>query len=246
MAASRLSLISQHLVPQSNPTLWVMANFEPLTFEKVGSLKGKTLFITGASRGIGLEIGLRAAQDGPNVVIAAKTSDPHPKLEGTIFTAAKDIEKAGGKALPIICDVRDEKSVQAAVEKAVQTFGGIDILINNASAIYQSTVEDTDMKKHDLSMSVNTRGTFLASKYCIPYLRKSKNPHILTISPPLQAASDPKVNWFGRYCVGYVFSKLGMTFVTHVIHQLFLIEFRVSLKNLREMESPATLSGPGP
>jgi len=193
-----------------------MANFEPFTFEKAGNLKGKTLFITGASRGIGFEIGLRAAKDGANVVIAAKTSEPHPKLEGTIFTAAKEIEKAGGKALPVICDVRDEKSVAAAVDKAVQTFGGIDILINNASAIYQSTVEDTDMKKYDLSMSINTRGTFLASKYCIPHLRKSSNPHILTISPPLQAATDPKVNWFARYCTGYVFSKLGMTFVTHV------------------------------
>ena len=193
-----------------------MANFEPYNIVKSGSLKGKTLFITGASRGIGFEIGLRAAKDGANVVIAAKTANPHPKLEGTIYTAAQEIEKAGGKALPVVCDVRDEKSVRDAIELAVKTFGGIDILVNNASAIYQSTVEETDMKRYDLSMSINTRGTFLCSKYCIPYLKKSSNPHILTISPPLNSATDPKINWFARYCTGYVFSKLGMTFVTHV------------------------------
>lgn len=224
MAQSRLTLLSEHLQP--NPTLWVMANFEPFTFNKVGSLKGKTLFITGASRGIGYEIGLKAAKDGANVVIAAKTAEPHPKLEGTIFTAAKDFEKAGGKALPVVCDVRDEKSVKEAVELAVKTFGGIDILVNNASAIYQSTVEDTSMKQYDLSMSINTRGTFLCSKYCIPHLRKSSNPHILTISPPLNAATDPKVNWFARFCTGYVYSKLGMTFVTHVRISLFISKNR--------------------
>ncbi|TNV76707.1 hypothetical protein FGO68_gene7501 [Halteria grandinella] len=193
-----------------------MANFEPFTIVKSKeSLKGKTLFITGASRGIGYEIGLRAAKEGANIVIAAKTTEPHPKLEGTIYTAAADMVKAGGKALAVVCDVRDEKSVAAAVAKAVETFGGIDVLVNNASAIYQSSVEETDMKHYDLSMSINTRGTFLCSKYCIPHLRKAKNPHILTISPPLQAATDLKVNWFARYCTGYVFSKLGMTFVTH-------------------------------
>ena len=115
-----------------------------------------------------------------------------------------------------MCDVRDEKSVKEAVEQAVKKFGGIDILINNASAIYQSTVEDTEMKKYDLSMSINTRGTFLCSKNCIPHLKKSTNPHILTISPPLYAATDSKMNWFARFCTGYVFSKLGMTLVTHV------------------------------
>lgn len=193
-----------------------MANFEPHQLNKVGNLKGKTLFVTGASRGIGYEIALRAARDGANIVIAAKTAEPHPKLEGTIYTAAKDFEKAGGKALAVQCDVRDEKSVKEAVELAVKTFGGIDILVNNASAIYQSTVEETEMKKYDLSMSINTRGTFLCSKYCIPHLRKAKNPHILTISPPMSAATDPKVNWFARYCVGYVWSKLGMSFVTYV------------------------------
>jgi len=196
-----------------------MANFEPHNFTKAGNLKGKTLFITGASRGIGYEIALRAAKDGANIVIAAKTTEPHPKLEGTIFTAAKDMEKAGAKALAVVCDVRDEKSVKDAVELAVKTFGGIDILVNNASAIFQTNVEDTEMKKYDLSMSINTRGTFLCSKYCIPHLRKSQNPHILTISPPLSAATDPKVNWFARFSTGYVFSKLGMTFVTHGLSQ---------------------------
>jgi citronellol/citronellal dehydrogenase len=165
---------------------------------------------------------MRAAKDGANIVVAAKTTTPHPKLEGTIYTAAQDFEKAGGKALAVVCDVRDEKSVKEAVELAVKTFGGIDILVNNASAIYQSTVEETEMKKYDLSMAINTRGTFLCSKYCIPHLRKAKNPHILTISPPLQAATDPKVNWFARFCTGYVFSKLGMTFVTHVSNPCLL------------------------
>jgi citronellol/citronellal dehydrogenase len=165
---------------------------------------------------------MRAAKDGANIVVAAKTTTPHPKLEGTIYTAAQDFEKAGGKALAVVCDVRDEKSVKEAVELAVKTFGGIDILVNNASAIYQSTVEETEMKKYDLSMAINTRGTFLCSKYCIPHLRKAKNPHILTISPPLQAATDPKVNWFARFCTGYVFSKLGMTFVSHVSNPYLL------------------------
>lgn len=200
---------------QPQPTLWVMTNFEPFDFKKVGDLKDKTIFITGASRGIGLAIAMRAAKDGANIAIAAKTTEAHPKLEGTIYTAAEEIKKVGGKCLPIKCDIRDEKSVKEAVELTVKTFGGIDILVNNASAIYMSKLEETSMKQYDLSMSVNTRGTFLCSKYCIPYLRKSKNPHILSISPPLYAVTDPKINWYERMGIGYVFAKLGMTLTTH-------------------------------
>lgn len=156
----------------------------------MGDLKGKVIFISGASRGIGLAIALRAAKDGACIAIAAKTVNPHEKLEGTIFTAAQEIEKAGGKCLPIQCDIRDEKSVQEAVRQTVEKFGGIDILVNNASAIYQAQVETTESKKFDLAMNINTRGTFLCSKYCIPHLKKSKNPHILTISPPLNMVND--------------------------------------------------------
>src|SRR5690242_20030214 len=153
------------------------------------SLRGKTLFITGASRGIGLAIGLRAARDGANVVIAAKTAEPNPKLPGTIFTAAKEIEEAGGKALPLTVDVRDEAGVAAAVAKAVETFGGIDILVNNASAISLTGTEQTEMKRYDLMHQINTRGTFLCSKLCIPHLKKAANPHVLNISPPLDRKS---------------------------------------------------------
>src|SRR5215470_4190513 len=146
------------------------------------SLANKTLFVTGASRGIGLAIALRAAADGANVVIAAKTAEPNPKLPGTIFTAAKEIEEAGGKALPLTVDVRDEANVAAAVAKAVETFGGIDILVNNASAISLTGTEHTEMKRYDLMHSINTRGTFLVSKMCIPHLKKAQNAHILNIS----------------------------------------------------------------
>src|SRR5690242_5089879 len=139
------------------------------------SLKGKTLFITGASRGIGLAIALRAARDGANVVIAAKTAEPHPRLPGTVYTAAEEIEKAGGKALPCLVDVRDEAQIAASVAKAVETFGGIDILVNNASAISLSGTVATPMKRYDLMHSVNTRGTFACSQACIPHLKKSKN-----------------------------------------------------------------------
>lgn len=192
-----------------------MTHFEPFEFKKVGNLKGKTIFISGASRGIGLSIALKAAKDGANIAIAAKTAEAHPKLEGTIFTAAEAIKKAGGQCLPIKCDIRDEKSVRDAVELTVQTFGGIDILINNASALFMSKCEETNMKSYDLANSINARGTFLCSKYCIPHLRKAKNPHILTISPPLHAATDPKINWFARLGVGYVQAKMGMTFTSH-------------------------------
>lgn len=179
------------------------------------SLRGKTLFITGASRGIGKAIALRAARDGANVVIAAKTAEPHPKLPGTIFTAAEEIESAGGRALPCIVDVRSEEMVEAAVAAAVDRFGGIDICINNASAIYQLPVEETKTKQFDLAMQINTRGTFLCSKLCIPHLKEAKNPQILTISPPLGMGGDPRVNWFARVGTGYVLAKYGMTLLTH-------------------------------
>ncbi|MEO8707223.1 MAG: NAD(P)-dependent oxidoreductase [Kofleriaceae bacterium] len=170
------------------------------------SLKGKTLFITGASRGIGLAIGLRAARDGANVVIAAKTAEPNPKLPGTVFTAAKEIDDAGGKGLPIVCDIRFEDQVAAAVAKAVETFGGIDILVNNASAISLTGTEHTPMKRYDLMHSINTRGTFVCSQACIPHLKKAANPHILNISPPLQMLTK----WFAPH-VAYTMAKFGMS-----------------------------------
>jgi citronellol/citronellal dehydrogenase len=172
----------------------------------MSTLNGKTLFITGASRGIGLAIGVRAAQDGANVVIAAKTAEPHPKLPGTIFTAAKDIEAAGGKALAVTCDIRFEEQVQAAIDQAVATFGGIDILVNNASAISLTATVSTDMKRYDLMHSVNTRGTFLCSKLAIPHLKKAQNPHILNLSPPL----NMEARWFGPH-VAYTMAKFGMS-----------------------------------
>lgn len=172
----------------------------------MSSLKGKTLFITGASRGIGLAIGLRAARDGANVAIAAKTGEPHPKLPGTIFTAAAEIEAAGGKALPLIVDVRDEESVVNAIGETVKRFGGIDILVNNASAIQMTDTLATDMKRFDLMHQVNTRGTFMVSKHAIPHLVKGKNPHILMLSPPL----DMNEKWFAPH-LAYSIAKYGMS-----------------------------------
>ncbi len=172
----------------------------------MANLQGKTLFITGASRGIGLAIALRAARDGANIAIAAKTSEPHPKLPGTIHTAARDIEAAGGKALPIMCDIRDDEAVYAAVAKTVETFGGIDILINNASAISLTGTLDTPMKRYDLMHHVNTRGTFLCSQACVPHLKKSSNPHILNLSPPL----NMEERWFAPH-VAYTMAKFGMS-----------------------------------
>ena len=170
------------------------------------TLAGKTLFITGASRGIGKAIALRAAKDGANIVIAAKTTEEHPKLPGTIYTAAKEIEAAGGKALPCVVDIRDEAQIAAAVAKAVETFGGIDILINNASAISLTGTVATTMKRYDLMHGVNTRGTFACSQACIPHLRKAQNPHILNNSPPLNM--EPR--WFGPH-VAYTMAKFGMS-----------------------------------
>lgn len=170
------------------------------------SLKGKTIFMSGGSRGIGLAIALRAARDGANVVIAAKTAEPHPKLPGTIYTAAKEIEDAGGKALPVVCDIRDEENVQRAVDAAVETFGGIDICINNASAISLTPTALTPMKRYDLMNQVNARGTFLLSKLCQPHLKNSANPHILNLSPPL----DMHPKWFKNH-VAYTMAKYGMS-----------------------------------
>jgi len=172
----------------------------------MASLKGKTLFISGASRGIGLAIALRAARDGANVAIAAKTTEPHPRLKGTIYSAAEDVRAAGGKALPIVCDIRDEAQVMDAVEKTVAEFGGIDICVNNASAISLTNSQATDMKRFDLMMGINTRGTFMVSKYCIPHLKKAANPHILMLSPPL----DMKVRWF-EHSTAYTMAKYGMS-----------------------------------
>jgi len=170
------------------------------------SLQGKTLFITGASRGIGLAIALRAARDGANIAVAAKTAEPHKHQPGTIYTAAEEIEKAGGKALPLIVDVRDEASVMAGVEQAVQRFGGIDVCVNNASAIQLTGTLQTDMKRYDLMNQVNARGTFLTSKACIPHLKKAANPHVLMISPPL----DMNPRWFQGH-VAYTMAKFGMS-----------------------------------
>ena len=170
------------------------------------SLSGKTLFITGASRGIGLAIALKAARDGANIAVAAKTAEPHKHLPGTIYTAAEEIEAAGGKALPLIVDVRDEASVYEGVEKCVAAFGGIDICVNNASAIQLTGTEATEMKRFDLMNQVNARGTFLTSKACIPHLKKAANPHVLALSPPLDLAP----HWFGRH-VAYSMAKYGMS-----------------------------------
>ena len=174
------------------------------------NLQGKTLFITGASRGIGLAIAKRAAQDGANIVIAAKTTDPNPKLPGTIYSAAAEIEQAGGKALPVQTDIRDEASVLSAVAQAVQAFGGIDILVNNASAISLTPTPDTPMKRFDLMFGVNVRGTYLCTQACLPQLLKSaqagRNPHVLNMSPPLSM----KTHWFKNH-VAYTMAKYGMS-----------------------------------
>ncbi len=170
------------------------------------SLSGKTIFISGASRGIGLAIALRAARDGANVALVAKTAEPHPKLEGTIYTAAAEIEAAGGAALPIVGDIRDEEQVQAAVGAAVERFGGIDICINNASAISLSGTEATEMKRFDLMQNINVRGSFAVTRACAPHLRNGDNPHILTLSPPIGLRPE----WLGPH-VAYTLAKYGMS-----------------------------------
>lgn len=176
------------------------------TMLNTGKLAGKTIFISGASRGIGKAIALKAAKDGANIVIAAKTAQPHPKLPGTIYTAAKEVEEAGGQCLPCVVDIRDETAVKNAVENAVKKFGGIDVLVNNASAISLTGTLATPMKRYDLMNNVNARGTFLCSQACIPYLKVAKNPHILNISPPL----NMKPMWFKGH-VAYTMAKYGMS-----------------------------------
>lgn len=173
------------------------------------NLQNKTIFITGASRGIGREIALRCARDGANIIVAAKTEEPNPNLPGTIYSVAKEIEAAGGQALPVKVDVRSDEEIQAAVTQAVAQFGGIDILVNNASAISLTPMLETSMKKFDLMFSVNVRATFACSQACIPHLKKSLNPHILTLSPPL----NMKAKWF-RDHVAYTMSKYGMSMCT--------------------------------
>ncbi|HYE84945.1 MAG TPA: NAD(P)-dependent oxidoreductase [Vicinamibacterales bacterium] len=172
------------------------------------SLAGKTLFITGASRGIGLAIALRAARDGANIAIAAKTTEPHPKLEGTIHTAAETIKEAGGKALPIGTDIRDEEAVRYAVAHTVEAFGGIDVVVNNASAIALTQTPQTEMKRFDLMHQINTRGTYLCTQKCVPHLSKAGNPHVLNISPPLFSTLSPR--WFGPH-IAYTMAKYGMS-----------------------------------
>lgn len=172
----------------------------------MSGLGGKTILITGASRGIGLEIGKRCARDGANIAVLAKTAEPHPKLPGTIYTAAEEIEAAGGAALPVVCDIRDEANVEDAVAKTVERFGGVDIVINNASAIFPMPTLSTPVKRWDLMHQVNARGTYLVTQKCLPHLLKADNPHILTLSPPL----DMKAKWFAPH-VAYTSAKFGMS-----------------------------------
>ena len=170
------------------------------------SLQGKTLFVSGGSRGVGLAIAIRAARDGANVALIAKTAEPHPKLEGTVYTAAAQIEAAGGRALPVVGDIRDEEQVARAVTQAAERFGGIDVCVNNASAINLSGTEALEIKRYDLMQAINTRGTFVVSRACIPHLKRSANAHILTLSPPVSL--EPR--WLGRH-IGYTIAKYGMT-----------------------------------
>src|SRR4051794_8734874 len=169
-------------------------------------LQGKTMFISGASRGIGLQIALTAARDGANVALIAKTAEPHPKLPGTVYTAAEETEAAGGRALPIVGDIRDERQVEDAVKQTVARFGGIDLCVNNASAINLSRTEDLPVRRYDLMQTINTRGTFVVSRACLPHLKQGTNPHILTLSPPI--GLEPR--WLGPH-IGYTLSKYGMS-----------------------------------
>ena len=202
------------------------------------NLKGKTLFITGASRGIGLAIGKRAAADGANVVVIAKTTDPNPKLPGTIYSAAKEIEQAGGHALPLAVDIRDEEAVHAAVAKATAEFGGIDILVNNASAISMTDTENTPMKRYDLMNGINARGTYLCTQACLAQLKKSaaagRNPHVLTMSPPLSM----KQHWFAPH-TAYTIAKYGMSMCT-LGHSGELAKFGIAVNSLWPRTAIAT------
>ena len=180
------------------------------------SLRGKTVFITGASRGIGLAIALRCARDGANVAIAAKTDRPHPKLPGTIHTAAREIEEAGGRALPLVCDIRFEDQVAAAVDATDTAFGGIDVCVNNASAIQLTGTLETEMKRFDLMHQVNTRGTFMVTKYCLPHLLEADNPHVLMITPPLDIGAE----WFARH-LAYTIAKYGMSLCVYGLAEEF-------------------------
>jgi citronellol/citronellal dehydrogenase len=173
---------------------------------KVGDLKGKTLFITGGSRGIGKAIALRAARDGANIVVAAKTVEPHPKLPGTIHTAAREIEEAGGRALPVVMDVRSDEQIREAVDRAVSVFGGVDILVNNASAIFLAGTAETPMKRFDLMHQINVRGTFAVTQACLPHLKQAPNPHVLVLSPPPRLEK----RWFAPH-LAYTLSKFGMS-----------------------------------
>ncbi|PHS38245.1 MAG: short chain dehydrogenase [Robiginitomaculum sp.] len=192
----------------------------------IKNLKGKTIFMSGGSRGIGLAIALRAAKDGANVAIAAKTAEPHPKLPGTIYTAAKEIEGLGGKALALICDVRSEDMVRAAIDKTVDRFGGIDICVNNASAISLTGTEATSMKRYDLMNHVNARGTFLMSKLCLPYLKLSHHAHIINLSPPL----DMSPKWFKNH-TAYTMAKYGMSMCTLGMAEEFK-QFNIGVNSL--------------
>jgi len=202
------------------------------------NLKGKTLFITGASRGIGLAIGKRAAADGANVVIAAKTTDPNPKLPGTIHSAADEIRAAGGQALPLAVDIRDEEAVLAAVAKAVETFGGIDILVNNASAISMTDTEHTPMKRYDLMNGVNARGTYLCTQACLPALKLSaaagRRPHVLNMSPPLSM----KQHWFAPH-TAYTMAKYGMSMCT-LGHSGEFVKYGIAVNSLWPRTAIAT------
>jgi citronellol/citronellal dehydrogenase len=221
---NRLSNLSNNLVKKTNPS----------KITRHCSLKNKTLIISGASRGIGLAIAKRAAQDGANIVILAKTDTPHPKLPGTIHTAAKEIEDLGGRALPLKCDIRSEEQVKKCVELAVKKFGGIDIVVNNASAISLTGTAETSMKKYDLMNSVNTRGTFLLTKTCLPYLKKSQNAHVLMLSPPLFMSEK----WFANH-PAYTIAKYGMSMCVLGFAGEFR-EFDISVNALWPLTSVAT------
>lgn len=212
----RMKLLRDQLSGNQTGFVMKLVEFNPFPV-KTQTLKGKTLFITGASRGIGLSIGLKAAEQGANIAVVAKTVSEQNTLPGTIFTAVEEINKAGGKGLAIQCDIRDEESVKKAVEQTIEKFGGIDILVNNASAISLTSTDQTSMKKYDLMHSINTRGTFVCTKYCLPFLKKSSNPHILTLSPPINLEE----RWLNTH-PAYSLSKFAMS----ILAKSFAYEFK--------------------